>query len=72
MIIVAIQLIPNIFRYQFATKALKAIRNNDQVLLNESLGKLKLYNKYWGIVIIVIIAFYVLAFLLQLLASLGR
>lgn len=69
LILAAIQLIPNIFRYQFATKALQAIRNNDQVLLNESLGKLKTYNKYWGIVTIVIISFYVLIFLFGLLAG---
>lgn len=72
LVIAAIQLIPNIFRYQFATKALQAIRNSDQALLNESLGKLKTYNKYWGILTIIIISFYVLAFLFGIMAGAMR
>lgn len=67
LVIAVVLTIPNIFRYQFATKALRAIRNNDQALLNESLGKLKTYNKYWGILTIIIISFYVLIFLFALL-----
>lgn len=72
LVLAAIQLVPNIFRYQFANKALQAIRNNDQPLLNESLGKLKTYNKYWGIVTIVILSIYVLAFLFGILGALMR
>ncbi len=67
LIFAAIQVIPNIFRYQFATKALRAIRTNDQALLNESLGKLKTYNKYWGILTIIILSIYVLIFSLRFL-----
>jgi hypothetical protein len=66
VVLAVIQLIPNIFRFQFATKALQAIRNSDQALLNESLGKLKLYNKYWGIVTIVLISIWVLLILVQI------
>jgi hypothetical protein len=72
LIFAAIQVIPNIFRYQFATKALRAIRNNDQALLNESLGKLKTYNKYWGIVTIIILSIYVLIFLFAVLGTAMR
>jgi low affinity Fe/Cu permease len=72
LIFAAIQVIPNIFRYQFATKAIRAIRNNDQALLNESLGKLKTYNKYWGIVTIIIISIYVLIFLFAILGAAMR
>jgi hypothetical protein len=72
LVIAAIITIPNVFRYQFATKALRAIRNNDQALLNESLGKLKTYNKYWGILTIIIISFYVLIFLFAILGAAMR
>ena len=72
LVIAVILTIPNIFRYQFATKALRAIRNNDQTLLNESLGKLKTYNKYWGILTIIIISFYVLIFLFAVLGAAMR
>jgi uncharacterized membrane protein len=72
LVLAAIQLVPNIFRYQFATKALQAIRNSDQSLLNESLGKLKTYNKYWGIVTIIILSIYILAFLFGILGALMR
>lgn len=72
LIFAAIWLIPNIFRYQFAVKALQAIRNNDQALLNESFGKLKTYNKYWGILTIIILGFYALIFLFGLLVGASR
>ena len=72
LIFAAIQVIPNIFRYQFATKALRAIRTNDQALLNESLGKLKTYNKYWGILTIIILSIYVLIFLFAILGTAMR
>ncbi|AXY78273.1 hypothetical protein D3H65_31635 [Paraflavitalea soli] len=72
LILAAIQVVPNIFRYQFATKALRAIRTNDQALLNESLGKLKTYNKYWGVVTIIILSIYVLIFLFAILAGTMR
>lgn len=72
LVIAAIQLVPNIFRYQFAVKALKAIRNNDQQALVESLGKLKAYNKYWGILTIIVLAFYALLLIFGILGAMMR
>jgi len=67
--ITAMQLIPNIFRYKFAVKAMAAIRGNDQVQLNQSLNQLRKYSKFWGILTIVIIAFYILAFIMVMVGG---
>jgi hypothetical protein len=72
LVMAVITFIPNLFRYQFAVKALRAIRNNDQQTLVESLSKLKSYNKYWGILTIIILAFYILIFVFTILGSLMR
>jgi len=63
IIMAAILLVPNILRYQFAVKALRAVRDSDQQSLNDSLRKLGTYNKYWGILTIIVLAIYILAFL---------
>lgn len=63
---------PNLFRYQFATKALRAIRDNDQPLLVESLAKLKSLHKFLGILTIIMVSFFVLSILLQVMYAIGR
>ncbi len=56
----ALYLIPCFFRLSFSNKMLRAITNNDQQLLNESLGHLKTYSKYWGVLTIVMLGLSVL------------
>lgn len=69
MVAALIQLIPNIFRYKFATQAMGAVRNNDQALFNRSINNLRIYSKFWGILTIIIIAFYVIGFIMALIGG---
>jgi hypothetical protein len=50
-----------LYIYQFATKIKAGINFNDSAHITAGLGKLKSFFKLWGIVTIVIIAFYILA-----------
>lgn len=63
LFITAIQFIPTIFRYKFSVKMIRAIRNTDQLLLNESLNQLRNYSKYWGIVTIIVVSLYAIGFI---------
>jgi hypothetical protein len=72
IILIAVYLIPCFFRLSFSNKMLRAIANNDQQILNESLGHLKTFSKYWGIVTIIIITIYTLIFIFSILASIMR
>ncbi|NML22524.1 hypothetical protein HHL16_16700 [Pseudoflavitalea sp. G-6-1-2] len=69
LVMAAFQLIPNIFRYKFATQAINAVRSNDQALFNRSINNLRIYSKFWGIVTIIIIAFYVVIFIIALVGG---
>ena len=66
LVLIAIEVVPNVFRYKFADKMIKAIRISDQQLLTESLNNLRNFNRYWGIVTIIIVAFYVIFFVIML------
>lgn len=67
LVIVAF-LVPCFFRLKFANKMLKALAASDQELLNESLRQFKIYSTYWGILTILMIAFYALMFVLVIVA----
>ena len=69
LVMAVIQLIPTIFRYKFANQALSAVRTNDQALFNRSINNLRLYSKFWGILTIIIIAFYVIGFIMALIGG---
>jgi len=72
VILVAIYLIPCFFRLSFSNKMLKALMANDQQLLNDSFSSLRTYSKYWGIVTIIVLGFYILVFVLGLLGAMMR
>lgn len=65
----AIQIIPNIFRYRFATRMLRGIRTNDQAMVNSAFNNLRIYSKYWGIVTIVVVGIYLIFFILAMLGA---
>ena len=59
---------PCLYLYKFATKMQVALRNNDQETLNSSFENLKSCFKFMGILMIVILAIYALAFLIFLVS----
>lgn len=63
LIIAAVYFIPTLFLFQSATRLRNAVDSTDQALLNEGLTKLKACFRFWGILTIIIISFYLLAFI---------
>ena len=66
-VMTTIYLVPNFWRYKFSVRAIKAIYNPDQALLNDSMNKLRMYSKYWGILSMLLIGFYVVVVILAIL-----
>jgi hypothetical protein len=64
IIIVSLLLfLPAYYLFNFSTKMRRALHNNDQLVLNESLKNLKSFFKFYGIFVIVVISFYILLLL---------
>ena len=62
LILVALVLfIPVLYLFNFSSKMRKALRNNDQPVLTESLKNLKSFFKFYGILAIIGLSFYALA-----------
>lgn len=61
---------PYLYLYNFASKMQVALRSSDQETLSKSFANLKSCFKFVGIVTIVCLAFYALAFIFGLLAGL--
>ncbi|HMF73744.1 MAG TPA: DUF5362 family protein [Flavitalea sp.] len=59
---------PCLYLYKFATKMQLALRNNDQETLNSSFENMKSCFKFMGILMIVILAIYAVAFLIFLVS----
>jgi hypothetical protein len=59
------------YLYQFATKIKAGIKFSDSAQVTIALGKLKSFFKLWGIVTIVIITIYVLAFIIFTVIAVG-
>jgi hypothetical protein len=57
----------SLYLYQFATNIKAGISFSDSARVTAALGKLKSFFKLWGIVTIVIIAIYILAFILVII-----
>jgi hypothetical protein len=66
LIIAALIFFPNLFLFNFARKMQAALRNSDQSSLNASLGSLKLKYKFMGILMIIVLSFYLLLFMIGL------
>lgn len=63
IVLAVIYFIPTLFLFQSANRLKAALATSDQGLLNEGLGKLRACFKFWGILTIIIIGLYLLAFL---------
>jgi hypothetical protein len=72
LILAALWFFPNFFLFRFSSKMQHALRNNDQVTMNNSLGNLKSCFKFVGILTIVILSIYALIFLIALFAGMMR
>lgn len=62
-------LYPSWLLLKYATTMPAAIKKNDQLLVNESLKNLKSCFRFWGILALVILGFYALAFIINLFSS---
>ncbi|HKZ67191.1 MAG TPA: DUF5362 family protein [Chitinophagaceae bacterium] len=69
IIIALIYFFPCLFLFRFATKMKAALASNDQEVLNTSFQNLKASFRYVGIITIVMLAFWVLAFIVGLLGA---
>jgi hypothetical protein len=60
---------PCLFLYQFSVRLKAALRDNDQVKLNQSLKSQKSLFKFVGILTIIVLAFYALALVVVVITS---
>ncbi|HEY2649275.1 MAG TPA: DUF5362 family protein [Puia sp.] len=68
-----IMFFPSLYLFNFSSKMRKALNNNDQPTLMESLKNLKSFFKFWGILLIVYLSFYALALIFSIIGALvGR
>ena len=67
IVIALIYFFPCLFLFRFATKMKVALASNDQETLNTSFQNLKATFRYMGIVTIVMLVFFLLAFLVAFL-----
>lgn len=58
---------PSLLMHKYASKAKLGVLYGDQASLTEALSKMRSLFKYWGILMIVLICFYVLLIILQIL-----
>jgi hypothetical protein len=69
VIVFAIAFFPMLFMLQFANQMKTALYSNNQELLNSSFQNLKKYFRYIGIIMIIVLAFYALAFVIVALGA---
>jgi hypothetical protein len=67
LVIAGIQVLPSLYLYNFSTKTRTALQSSDADELTNSLGNLKAFFKFYGVVAIVFIALYVLGFLFAII-----
>ncbi len=70
IIIALVYFFPCLYLFRFSTKAQEALRSNEQGMLTESFKNLKSCFRFMGILTIVILAFYALAFVIGIGAAL--
>ncbi|WP_113662546.1 DUF5362 family protein [Pedobacter nanyangensis] len=64
-------LYPSLMLFSYAVKAKQGVLYADQLSLETSIGKLKSFFKFYGIMMIIAIAFYVLIFFLALVGGMA-
>ncbi|HEY4966239.1 MAG TPA: DUF5362 family protein [Puia sp.] len=60
---------PAYYLFNFSSKVRRALRNNDQAVLADSLKNLKSYFKFFGILIIIVLSFYALALISAIIGA---
>jgi hypothetical protein len=71
LVIALLYFYPSLLLYKHANAANKAILYGDQESLAEAMINLKSFFKFWGILMIVLISFYVLTIILVAVAGMG-
>lgn len=66
-LVLAVLLIPNIYRLKFANNCIKAIQTNDTETLTKSFKNLRVYSTFWGILTIIILSIYAFIFIIALI-----
>ena len=61
---------PAYYLFNFSSKMHKALQNNDQPVLTESLKNLKSFFKFYGVLVIVGLSFYILIFIAGIIGAL--
>lgn len=62
---------PSLLLFKYSSAAKKAILYGDQLSLSNSMAKMKSFFKFWGILTIIMLAFYVIIFLFVIVAGIG-
>jgi hypothetical protein len=71
LIFAGIYFYPSFILFKFSNAAKQAVLYGDQESLSIAMGKLKSFFKFWGILFIVLLAFYALAILSAIVAGVG-
>lgn len=62
---------PSFLLFKFSNATRKAVLYEDQHSLSVSAAKMKSFFKFWGILTIIVLAFYILFFLIMMVAGIG-
>jgi len=60
---------PAYYLFNFSTKVRRALHNNDQAVLTDSLKNLKSFFKFCGILVIIVLSFYALALISAIIGA---
>jgi hypothetical protein len=69
LIVALLYFFPSFYLFNFASKMQTALRNNDQISLNNSFKNLKSCLKFWGVLFIIILSLYALILILTLIGG---
>jgi len=69
IVVAILYFFPCLYLFNFASKMQTALKNNDQVSLNNSFRNLKSCFKFWGIFLIIILCFYSLIIIFAVLGT---
>ena len=70
ILIAAILFVPVLYLFNFSSKMRRALRNNDQAILTDSLKNLKSFFKFYGILAIVVLSLYGIAIIAAVVGGL--
>jgi hypothetical protein len=71
LLVALIYFYPSLLLFKYANAAKQAVLYADQATLAVAMSKMKSFFKFWGILTIVFLTFYVLSILITIVASIG-